>query len=592
MRDRAKNLIDSWLEVQSQLLVGSLRAIVLVGNPSAGPVMPAAVWPDTGASTPGLSNAAAAALQQRRIVVRAKDSAPAATRQRGDIVAAPILRDKDVIGVVAVEITARPQAEQRRAAKILALNTVWLELLMREGPARNDSHTLAVVDLVAASVEHAPFEAAANSTATRFATRLGCERVSLGFLRRDHIEVRTMSGTATLNPKMRLTRAIGAAMDEAIAQDATIVFPNTDKKNFFATRCHEELAGLNGGGGICTIPISQDGELVGAATLEHEDEKAFNENTLALCETVISLTGPILYEKYRQDRWFGAKLSESVSNQLGKFVTPGHLLLKASAAALLCVVAFLSTANGEYRVTAEAILEGTVQRVIVAPVDGYIKEAAARAGDVVEKGQVLARLDDKDLELELREWSSEKAKLQREYRQAMAELDSTRVSILRAQIDQATARLALTAENLARTHITSPMHGIIISGDLSQSLGTPVERGDPLFKVAPLDSYRVMLEVDERDIRNLSPGQAGRLALVGFPNEYLPFSIERITPIATAADGRNYFAVEAQLEHHPQQLRPGMKGIGKIDIGERRLMWIWSHKLIDWFRLWTWTWSP
>ena len=222
MRDRAKNLIDSWLEVQSQLLVGSLRAIVLVGNPDAGPVMPAAVWPDTGASTPGLSNAAASALQQRRIVVRAKGSAPAATRQRGDIVAAPIIRDKDVIGVAAVEITARPQAEQRRAAKILALNTVWLELLMREGPARNDSHTLAVVDLVAASVERAHFEAAANSTATRFATRLGCERVSLGFLRRDHVEVRTMSGTATLNPKRRLTRAIGAAMDEAITQVAVL----------------------------------------------------------------------------------------------------------------------------------------------------------------------------------------------------------------------------------------------------------------------------------------------------------------------------------------------------------------------------------
>ena len=100
----------------------------------------------------------------------------------------------------------------------------------------------------------------------------------------------------------------------------------------------------------------------------------------------------------------------------------------------------------------------------------------------------------------------------------------------------------------------------------------------------------------------------------GFLRE--PFAIERITPIATAADGRNFFAVEARLEQRPQpgmerprpgmerprpemenlrpgmkRLRPGMRGIGKVDIGQRRLIWIWSHNLIDWFRLQAWTWT-
>jgi hypothetical protein len=111
-----------------------------------------------------------------------------------------------------------------------------------------------------------------------------------------------------------------------------------------------------------------------------------------------------------------------------------------------------------------------------------------------------------------------------------------------------------------------------------------------------------MLKVDERDVRRLSPGQTGQLALVGFPDEYLPFAIERITPIATATGGRNFFAVEAQLEQRPRpgmesprpgmkRLRPGMRGIGKVDIGQRRLIWIWSHNLIDWFRLQAWTWT-
>jgi RND family efflux transporter MFP subunit len=259
---------------------------------------------------------------------------------------------------------------------------------------------------------------------------------------------------------------------------------------------------------------------------------------------------------------------------------------------VLGAAAFLILASGKYRVTADAILEGTVQRMIVAPIAGYIDEVPVRAGDIVEQGQLLCRLDDKDLELERVKWSSEKQKLEREYRQAMAEHDSSGVTILKSQLDQAVARLTLAEENLSRTRVTSPMTGVIIAGDLSQSLGAPVERGDTLFEIAPLDSYRVMLEVDERDVQQLSPGQSGRLALVGLPNQHLEFAIERITPIATTAEGRNFFTVEAQLELHPELLRPGMKGIGKIDIGTRKLAWIWSHRLIEWFRLWTWTWTP
>ena len=586
------NLIQSWLELQCQLLVGLQRAVVLLGAPGGGSVLPAATWPDAAASTPALSNAAAASLQQQRIVVRDKDSAPKAAQQLGDIVAVPIFREKTVVGVVAAEITERPQTEQQAAARVLARNTVWLELLIREKPAEGGSPMLAVVDLVAASIEHTHFEAAANSTLTRLSTLLGCERVSLGFVRGNRVEVRTMSGTATLKPNMRLTRAIGRAMDEAIGQDTTMVHPTNDEKSFFATRCHEELTKMAGGGAVCTIPISRDDTLVGAATFEHEGEPDWGPSTIKLCETVISLIGPILYEKHLHDRWFGAKLSAALRQQLNKFAARGHLMLKAGTVALLSAVAFLATANGDYRVTAEAILEGTVQRVVVAPIDGYIEEANVRAGDIVEEGQILARLDDKDLELLLHERTSEQAQLQREYRQAMSELDSARVNILRAQLQQAAARLALTTQNLERTRATSPMDGVIISGDLSQSLGTPVARGDTLFEVAPLDSYRVMLEVDERDVRRLSPGQTGQLALVGFPDEYLPFVIERVTPVATATDGRNFFAVEAQLEHHPERLRPGMEGIGKIDIGQRKLIWIWSHSLIDWFRLFAWTLAP
>ena len=141
--------------------------------------------------------------------------------------------------------------------------------------------------------------------------------------------------------------------------------------------------------------------------------------------------------------------------------------------------------------------------------------------------------------------------------------------------------------------MTAPFDGIVVSGDLSQSLGSPVERGDVLFEVAPLDSYRVILEVDERDIGALSLEQTGSLALTGMPGDVIDIRVDKITPISTAQDGRNFFRVEASLLADPPAiLRPGMEGVGKVDAGRRKVIWIWTHKITSWVRMFFWSWWP
>src|SRR5205823_2640136 len=139
------------------------------------------------------------------------------------------------------------------------------------------------------------------------------------------------------------------------------------------------------------------------------------------------------------------------------------------------------------------------------------------------------------------------------------------------------AQLALVEDKLARAVLVAPFDGVVVAGDLSQLLGTPVEQGKVLFQVAPLSAYRVVLEVDERDIAQVHVGQAGELALSGIPDQRLRFAVKNITPVSTAQDGRNYFRVEAQLDDASARLRPGMEGVGKIAVRRRKLAWIWTH---------------
>ena len=110
--------------------------------------------------------------------------------------------------------------------------------------------------------------------------------------------------------------------------------------------------------------------------------------------------------------------------------------------------------------------------------------------------------------------------------------------------------------------------------------------------MAPLDAYRLIVQVDERDIREIIVGQSGTLLLSALPQQTLSFTVDNITPVSTGAEGRNYFRVEARLDQPLERLRPGMEGVGKISVDERSIIWIWTHDIVDWFRLATWTWLP
>jgi multidrug efflux pump subunit AcrA (membrane-fusion protein) len=181
---------------------------------------------------------------------------------------------------------------------------------------------------------------------------------------------------------------------------------------------------------------------------------------------------------------------------------------------------------------------------------------------------------------------------QKAYNKAMAERNAAEGAILTAQMQQAQVEIELLDDQLRHTRLLAPFDGIVVSGDLSQSLGAPIEKGKVLFEIAPLDEYRVVLEVDERDIAEVKPAQQGQLILSAFPNETLRFYVVQLTPVSTTQEGRNFFRVEAQLTQLHDRLRPGMEGVGKIEIDRRLFMWVWTHQLVDWVRLAVWSWLP
>ena len=587
-----------WLAVQCRLVPGvGGGAIFPVSASGVQSVSPLAVWGESPRILGSLIDAARRALAQRsRIVIRHEvDPGPRW------VVAFPVQAQGQVVGTVALDLEPRPAHALQGALRQLEWGSGWLEALaLRQTTAGEQSavrehaavreRLQAVLELVASAQGHERFAEAATAFVTELATRLDCERVSIGFVRGGRARVRAVSHTAHLGGRTNLLRAIGAAMDEAIDQKAPVASPPPAAPR--VCRAHDQLARKGAGGSVCTVPLARGNRIVGALTFERPAGRPFEPDAMDFVEAVAGLAGPGLEILRREDRWLAVKAVDAAKGTLARLLGPGHTVLKLGTLAVLAMTALLSFATGDYRVAARAVMEAGVQRAAVAPFGGYIREAPVRAGDLVRAGQVLTVLDDRELRLERAKLEGQRDQLERQRALALAQGNAAQINIARAQIEQTVARIALVDDQLGKTRVVAGFDGVIVTGDLRESLGAPVDKGQVLFEIAPLDAYRLVVQVDERDINDVVAGQRGQLRLASMPFEPVPFTVEKIVPVATAKDGRNFFRVEARLEHTPERLRPGLEGVTKIDVDRRRLAAIWTRSALDWARLTLWTWWP
>ncbi len=588
---------SSWLSLQCSQIDGVAGAVVLLGSPDEGrPFTPIAFWPDRQRDLKHLAEVAERALAERRGLILKRPSPNGNGKGPRYDVAYPIQANHRPYGVVALDIDSRPESELNAVMRQLQWGSAWLEVLyhrnstvIKQAPAER---LQAVVDIVATTVGEERFHGAAVAFVTALATKLACDRVSLGFLKHGAIEIVALSHSAQFGEDTNLLRAIAVAMEEAIDQECTVVFPLPAERDMQATRAHADLARQYGNGAICSVPIGDPSGFSGVVTLERPADQPFDGATVQLCAAVVGVAGPILEVQRRDDRALWRKFIEAGRTQLEYLIGPHHIALKLSVFGTLCLVLFLAVAQGDYRVTAKTVIEPATRRALSAPVNGYIGEARFRAGDQVRHGQLLAKLDDRELRLERSRWHSQEEQSLKQYYEALGNRNAAQAQVLSAQVDQAKAQVALIDDQLARVQVTAPFDGVIVAGDWSQSLGAPIERGQVIFEVAPLDAYRIILQVDERDIADVALGKSGQLVLSGFPTDALPFSVKKITPVSTASEGRNYFRVEAELKGNTRPLQPGMEGVGKIEIDSRRLIWIWTHEVVDWLRLKLWYWLP
>ncbi|WP_417736136.1 efflux RND transporter periplasmic adaptor subunit [Rosistilla oblonga] len=225
--------------------------------------------------------------------------------------------------------------------------------------------------------------------------------------------------------------------------------------------------------------------------------------------------------------------------------------------------------------------EPALRRFVVAPFDGKLQQSLVGPGDSVDAGQVLAILDGGDL---LAQIASLQAKIDQALQRRAAALssgDGSKSQLERLEVQHLRSEIQMLKSREQNLEIRSPIAGVVVSGDLERAEGIPLQVGENLFEIAPLDRLVAEIAIPESDIANVQIGMPTSIRLDSVAGAYHQAHLTQIHPRSEIRNEASVFIAEAAIDNQDLALRPGMHGTASIQAGRRSVAWLLFHRPYD-----------
>ena len=483
------------------------------------------------------------------------------------------------------EITAATERLELTVS-LLSLYEMRLTLQRRQ----SDLGRLRVgMEVISAINEQTKFAGAAMAMCNEIATNWQCERVALGMLKGRYINLKAMSNTEKFSRKMELVQDLETAMEECIDQDVEVIYP-AGKDATYVSRSTGEMSDKYGRQAIVSLPLRKAGEPVAILTAERNGDLPFGGEEIQALRLACDLSTARIVNLYEQDKWIGAKLAGWTKKGMSWIVGSKHTWVKLAIIGVIIALSCLIFLKGDYEAEGSFVFQTIERQIVPAPFDGFIKTVEADPDDKVLAGKtVLAHLDTDELEIQLKRAEADRKKSQLEQQAATRLGRTSEEQAARAALIGADAQIAELKLRIKQATLIAPISGTIVVGELKSFLGSPVQKGQVLFEIAPLDLLQAEVSVLESEIAEVLVDQHGELAATGYPGKKVKFIVERINPVPEPAERKNVFKVRVTLVDGKEEwMKPGMEGVAKIKIGQRSYGWLWTRKLVRWVRMKLW----
>ena len=488
-----------------------------------------------------------------------------------------------------------------RAVQVVARYELNQALLKREFDIVSMTQSMCVMDAVNRETR---FKPAGIALCNQIAEAWQASRVSVGFLAGQYVKVHGMSHTEDVIRKMQLVQDLESAMEECVDQDSEVLVPQPES----ATTINREgrrYTDKHGPARICLLPLRLDKKVVGALAVEWPGDHEISVGEVESLRLTANLFTARLHQFYLSDQWVGARLARSARNSAAVLVSPKHTWAKLTAIAVLAFLVFAFFFQGDDTVDSPFTVQTTQRQIVTAPYAGTL----LRVGEGVEvdamvigldedsgvSPTVLAVLDASELRVERAALNAELADYHAQVTAAEGEYNRSGAEIARANLRRVEAQAQLLDYRIERSVLTSPMSGVVLEGDLKQRINGPLEKGEVLFEIAPLDALRAELLVPASRVGDIRSRRShpdnpsrGELASASHPGDFVGFEVERIEPEAEVVDGQNVFRVRVKLDRVTEWLRPGVEGEARIHVAKRSYAYLWTRDAVNWVRMKLW----
>jgi len=575
----------NWLAWLCSQIPNVSAALVVTDESLTGQFHAMAVWPSDDSQDKLLQDAAEETLKKKQALITPLDDG------KHHIGSYPIFIDDTLRAVISLQFVAEDEASLHKILAVIEYCSGWLELRLGRNLlgslARQTQRQHIVIDSVAYVLGEPDFDHAALRFVNLLGRHLQAERVVLGFVKSMELVIHSESDSSGHSKKHELVKLTTQAMQEGVDQQEAIIWPSQKEHNR-VTVAHRKLAEAESQRSLMTIPLVDKELCYGAVLFDRSPEQPFTQEEQVTAEALANFVGVALEEKRQSNLPLYGHLHRSIKNQLSNLMGPGYLVRKIVLLCLITLTVFFSLMSGSYNIGADTVIEGAELRSIVVPFDSYLQRANLRAGDSVKQGGLLAELDTRQLRLQRISWISQQATARRQYEDALAKQERSKVQISNAQMERAQAEIELLDYQIALALMRSPFDALIVSGDLNQRIGSLVRQGDVLFELSPRTRFRLAIYVDEFLINDIKVSQTGQLVLAALPDQKFSFTTTRITPLAEVRDGATVYRVEGALDDNTDMLRVGLEGVAQVYVDERLLISVWTRSLIDWMKLQLW----
>ncbi|QDV44673.1 hypothetical protein Enr13x_45410 [Stieleria neptunia] len=272
--------------------------------------------------------------------------------------------------------------------------------------------------------------------------------------------------------------------------------------------------------------------------------------------------------------------SGGVAAQLSRSLSRSGLSTRILLGFAGLVVVLLAIWPVSYRVRCTTLVRPKHSRIVSAPFDATLLSTHVQPGDAVQRGDVLISLDGRPLRLELETVEAQIGQVLKERDVAMVGGRVADSQQAKLKIRELTRQRDLLLSRLDRLNVSSPIDGVIVLGDLNRSIGAPLETGQAVLEIAPLDEMLVELEIPEYEIGYVDRGTLVRVRLTAAEGDPIEQPIDTVYPSAELRDDQNVFVAHLNVDNRAGTLRPGMRG-DAIAYGPVR-PWLWSMLRSGW----------